>query len=162
MMSDLVMVSSSRSGFLIRTVERVIRRIDQDDLPNSRHRPAELLLSSLGLAVVHRVERVKATLGRAAAPPVRYSAPGAALVQRRCYPFATRPDFGVAAYANNLDRMGHNLHFRVRVFVNPRKRTLVERVGMSALCQKQTFCAAVKNVVIRSLRQRSAENRERL
>jgi hypothetical protein len=36
----------------------------------------------------------------------------------------------------------------------PRKRTLIERVGMSALCQKQTFCAAVKNVVIRSPRRR--------
>jgi len=30
----------------------------------------------------------------------------------------------------------------------PRKRTLVERVGMSALCQKRTFCAAVKNDAI--------------
>src|SRR6516165_9840049 len=27
-----------------------------------------------------------------------------------------------------------------------KKRTLVERVEMSAMCQKQTFCAAVKNV----------------
>jgi len=32
----------------------------------------------------------------------------------------------------------------------PRKRTLIEPVGMSALCQKQTFCVAAKNVVIRS------------
>ena len=80
-------------------VEGVIRRIDQGDLPNSRHRPAELLLSSLGLAVVHRVGRVKATLGRAAALAWFKDASA-------CYPFGTRPDFGVAAYANNLDRMG--------------------------------------------------------
>src|SRR5262249_16839645 len=33
----------------------------------------------------------------------------------------------------------------------PQKRTLVEHVAMSAMCQKRTFCAAVKNVVIRSL-----------
>jgi len=89
-------------------VEGVIRRIDQGDLQNSRHRPAELLLSSLGLAVVHRVGRVRATLGRAAAPPVRYSAPGAAWFKdaSACYPFGTRPDFGVAAYANNHDEIG--------------------------------------------------------
>ena len=31
----------------------------------------------------------------------------------------------------------------------PQKRTLIERFRMSALCQKQTFRAAVKNVVIR-------------
>jgi hypothetical protein len=38
---------------------------------------------------------------------------------------------------------------------------LIEDVGMSALCQKQTFCAAVKNVVIRSPRRRDrAETRE--
>src|SRR6516165_6806027 len=36
----------------------------------------------------------------------------------------------------------------------PRKRTLIERVGMSALCQKQTFRVAVKNVAIRSPRRR--------
>jgi hypothetical protein len=66
------------------------------------------LLSSLGLAVVHRVGRVNATLGRAAAPPVRYSAPVAAWFKdaSACYPFATRPDFGVASYANNYDGMG--------------------------------------------------------
>ena len=40
-----------------------------------------------------------------------------------CYPFATRPDFGVAAYANNYDKIGINLHFGVRVVVNPQKRT---------------------------------------
>src|SRR5262249_16113521 len=51
-----------------------------------------------------------------------------------CYPFATQPDFGVAADANNHDGIGITLHLRVRVFVN---RTLVDRVGMSALCQKQ-------------------------
>ena len=34
------------------------------------------------------------------------------------------------------------------------KRTLIECIAMSALCQKQTFCAAVKNVVIRSPRRR--------
>ena len=62
----------------------------------------------LGLAVVYPVGRVKATLGRAAAPPVRYSAPGAAWFKdaSACYPVATRPDFGVAAYANNIDRIG--------------------------------------------------------
>ena len=89
-------------------VEGVIRRIDHD-LPNSRHRPAELLLSSLGLAVVQRVGRVKATLGRATAAPVRYSAPGAAWftdASAACYPFATPSDFGVAAYVNTDDGMG--------------------------------------------------------
>jgi hypothetical protein len=39
----------------------------------------------------------------------------------------------------------------IDVCFTPQERTLPERVGMSALCQKQTFCAAVKNVVIRSL-----------
>jgi hypothetical protein len=38
----------------------------------------------------------------------------------------------------------------------PQKRTLVSAVLMSALCQKQTFCTAVKNVVIRSPRRRAA------
>jgi hypothetical protein len=31
-----------------------------------------------------------------------------------------------------------------RCLLYPQKRTLIERVGMSALCQKRTFCAAVK------------------
>jgi hypothetical protein len=38
----------------------------------------------------------------------------------------------------------------------PQKRTLIERSGMSAKCQKQTFCAAVKNVGIRSPRRPAA------
>ena len=38
----------------------------------------------------------------------------------------------------------------------PQKRTLAERIGMSALCQKQTFCAAVKNILIRSRHRRVA------
>ena len=55
-----------------------------------------------------------------------------------CYPYATRPDFGVAAYANNHDEMGITWVLGREFFVNPRKRTLIERVGMSALCHKQT------------------------
>jgi hypothetical protein len=35
----------------------------------------------------------------------------------------------------------------------PQKQTLIERVGMSAKCQKRTFCAAARNVAIRSPRQ---------
>jgi hypothetical protein len=34
----------------------------------------------------------------------------------------------------------------------PQKRTSVERSAMSALCQKQTFCAAVYKAAIRSPR----------
>src|SRR5262249_5113390 len=37
-----------------------------------------------------------------------------------------------------------------RVRFTPQKRTLVERVEMSAMCQKRTSCAAVKNVVVPS------------
>ena len=37
-----------------------------------------------------------------------------------CYPFATRLDFGVAAYANNHDGIGITLHLRALVFVNPK------------------------------------------
>jgi hypothetical protein len=36
-----------------------------------------------------------------------------------CYPFATPPDFGVAAYANNDEGMGITCNLGVRVFVNP-------------------------------------------
>ena len=36
----------------------------------------------------------------------------------------------------------------------PQKRTLVERVGMSALCQKRTFCTAAETGAIRSPRRR--------
>jgi hypothetical protein len=32
----------------------------------------------------------------------------------------------------------------------PRKRTLIGRVGMSALCQKQTFCAAANTAGLRT------------
>src|SRR5215813_12095309 len=32
----------------------------------------------------------------------------------------------------------------------PQKRTSLSAIAMSALCQKQTFCAAAKNAVIRS------------
>ena len=60
---------------------------------------------------------------------------GAGKVASACYPFATRPDFGVAAYANNLDRIGIICILEVRVFVNPQKRTLELTRGMSALCQ---------------------------
>src|SRR6516162_8133394 len=37
---------------------------------------------------------------------------------------------------------------------SPQKRTSVEPVGMSALCQKRTLCSAAKNVAIRSPRRR--------
>jgi hypothetical protein len=36
-----------------------------------------------------------------------------------------------------------------RCLLYPQKQTLIEGVGMSALCQKQTFCALKKRVVIR-------------
>src|SRR5262249_58701453 len=53
-----------------------------------------------------------------------------------CYPFATQRDFGVAAYANTHDGMGITCIIRVRVFVNPQKRTLELSRGMCALCPK--------------------------
>ena len=56
-----------------------------------------------------------------------------------CYPFATRQDFWVAAYANNHDEMGITWVLGREFFVNPQKRTLVKRSGMSALCHKQTY-----------------------
>ena len=37
-----------------------------------------------------------------------------------CYPFATPPDFGVAAYVINDEKMGITCNLRVRVFVNPK------------------------------------------
>jgi hypothetical protein len=41
---------------------------------------------------------------------MRFSAPGGQDSGQRtasaCYPFATRPDLGVAAYANNYDEIG--------------------------------------------------------
>src|SRR5262249_33434801 len=49
---------------------------------------------------------------------------------------------------------GHKRTLRHFRSIRPQKRTLLERVGMSALCQKQTFCDAVKNVVIRLPRPR--------
>jgi len=42
-------------------------------------------------------------------------------------------------------KSGHSPRF-VRCPLYPQKRTLVKRVGMSALCQKRTFCAAVRDV----------------
>jgi hypothetical protein len=47
-----------------------------------------------------------------------------------------------------------NIKLEWQCLLYPRKQTLLSAIGMSALCQKQTFCAAVKNVVIRSPRQR--------
>ena len=44
----------------------------------------------------------------------------------------------------------------------PRKAISSYATPMSALGQKRTFCAAARNVVIRSPRRQSAENRERL
>jgi len=37
-----------------------------------------------------------------------------------CYPFATRPDFGVAAYANNHNEMGITWVLGREFFVNPK------------------------------------------
>jgi len=37
-----------------------------------------------------------------------------------CYPFATQPDFGVAAYVINDEEIGITCNLRVRVFVNPK------------------------------------------
>ena len=48
---------------------------------------------------------------------VRFLAPGADA--SACYPFATRPDFAVAAYANNHDEIGITCIFRGRDAVNP-------------------------------------------
>jgi len=53
-----------------------------------------------------------------------------------CYPFATQPDFGVAAYVINDEEIGITCNLRVRVFVNPQKRTSELSRGMSATLPK--------------------------
>src|SRR5262249_40869309 len=60
-----------------------------------------------------------------------------------CYPFATRPDFGVAAYVNNHDEIGITCILEVRDVVNPQKRTLELSCEMSAMCQKADIQAAI-------------------
>jgi hypothetical protein len=65
--------------------------------------------------------------------------------------------FRVSLYGGNpeplMSTLGHSGHpeDQHRCPLYPQKRTLVERVVTSALCQKQTFCTATRNDVIRWL-----------
>ena len=91
--------------------------------------------------IINVAQRLTAGVSALASSLVRFSATqdsGRRTHASAWYPFATRPDFGVAAYANNHDGIGITCIFRVRDVVNPRKRTWISRAVMSALCQKQT------------------------
>ena len=79
-----------------------------------------------------------------------------------CYPFATPLEFGVAAHADNHDGIGINLHLRVRVFVNPRKRTLP---GDSCTRSERWRCAvtadAPRTTLKRSIGQFNSNDEDR-
>src|SRR5215469_13351043 len=113
--------------------------------------------------IINVAQRLTAGVSALASSLVRFSATqdsGRRTHASAWYPFATRPDFGVAAYANNHDGIGITCIFRVRDVVNPRKRTLELSRAMSALCQKQTFFAAARLRLLDHLIG-AAEKRER-
>ena len=56
------------------------------------------------------------------------------------YPFATRPNSGVAANANNDNRNGHNLHLRVACFREPPKADIAECDGDVRFVPKADIC----------------------
>ena len=66
-----------------------------------------------------------------------------------CYPFATRPVFGVAAYADNHDEMGIICIFRVRDVVNPKSGHWLS-VSRCPLCAKSRHSALQQNALLAS------------
>ena len=69
-----------------------------------------------------------------------------------CYPFATRPDFGVAAYANNHDEIGITCILEVRDVVNPKRTwvSTIRQVGRSLTLETRlTFTAVTRYASVR-------------
>src|SRR5262249_39634634 len=83
-----------------------------------------------------------------------FAAPGcyAARVDRVAYPKCEAPLCGTANLEAQCPLWVKSRHCKgsTECPLCPQKRTSIERVRMSALCQKQTFCVAAKSVVIRS------------
>src|SRR5262249_37615974 len=95
--------------------------------------------------IINVAQRLTAGVSALASSLVRFSATqdsGRRTQASSWFPFATRPDFGVAAYANNHDGIGITCIFRVRDVVNTRKRTFLRVIPMSALFLKRTLRAA--------------------
>jgi hypothetical protein len=68
------------------------------------------------------------------------------------------------AFVDNKYSRGHDWRFDggVEVLASSAPASVplpysVDRVGMSALCQKQTFCTVVQNAIIRSPRRRGRD-----
>src|SRR5215469_5607307 len=90
--------------------------------------------------IINVAQRLTAGVSALASSLVRFSATqdsGRRTHASAWYPFATRPDFGVAAYANNHDGIGITCIFRVRDVVNPRKRTLAKCAGICAAARSR-------------------------